>query len=122
MKHIRTMLGLLAISAVAVSAAASPAAARVGTDGDIVATATSAGQFTTLTKLLTQTGLVATLQKPGPYTVFAPTDAAFAKVPKKTLAALASNRMKLRAVLLYHVVPGKVMAADVVKLRSAKTA
>ena len=62
-----------------------------------------------------------TLAKPGPYTVFAPTDAAFAKVPKATLNALLMDKVKLRSVLLYHVVSGKVTAAQVVKLRSAKT-
>ena len=74
---------------------------------NIVQTAVAAGQFKTLTKLLTRAGLVNTLQQPGPYTVFAPTDAAFKKVPKKTLTALLRNNAKLRAVLLYHVVPGK---------------
>src|SRR4029453_11712814 len=88
---------------------------------NIVQTAVAAGQFKTLTKLLTRAGLVNTLQQPGPYTVFAPTDAAFKKVPKKTLTALLRNKAKLRAVLLYHVVPGKVTATDVVKLSSAKT-
>lgn len=83
---------------------------------DIVGTAVAAGSFTTLTKLVTDAGLVATLQGAGPFTVFAPTDAAFAKVPKETLAALAADKEKLKAVLLYHVVPGKVMAADVMKL------
>ncbi len=83
---------------------------------DIVATAVAAGSFTTLTKLVTDAGLVATLQGAGPFTVFAPTDAAFAKVPKETLAALAADKEKLKAVLLYHVVPGKVLAADVMKL------
>jgi len=64
---------------------------------------------------------VATLKGPGPFTVFAPTDEAFAKVPKATLEALAADKAKLTAVLTYHVVPGKVMAADVVKLKDAKT-
>ena len=79
------------------------------------------GKFTTLTKLLKRAGLVSALKQPGPYTVFAPTDAAFKKVPKKTLKALLTNKAKLKAVLLYHVVAGKVTAAEVVKLRSAKT-
>jgi uncharacterized surface protein with fasciclin (FAS1) repeats len=61
------------------------------------------------------------LQRPGPYTVFAPTDAAFRKVPAKTLNALAKDKAKLKAVLLYHVVAGKVTAAKVVELTSAKT-
>jgi uncharacterized surface protein with fasciclin (FAS1) repeats len=85
-------------------------------DKDIVATAVAAGSFTTLTKLVTAAGLVETLQGPGPFTVFAPTDAAFAKVPAATMDALGKDPALLKAVLLYHVVPGKVMAADVVKL------
>ena len=88
---------------------------------NIVQTAIAAGQFKTLASLLTKAGLAGTLQGKGPFTVFAPTDAAFAKVPKATLAALAKNKAKLRAVLLYHVVKGKVTAAQAMKLRSAKT-
>jgi len=88
---------------------------------DIVDTAVAAGNFTTLAKLLTDAGLVATLKGPGPFTVFAPTDEAFAKVPKATLEALGKDKEKLKAVLTYHVVSGKVMAADVVKLTEAKT-
>jgi uncharacterized surface protein with fasciclin (FAS1) repeats len=88
---------------------------------NIVQTATAAGQFKTLTSLLKTAGLARTLQGKGPYTVFAPTDAAFAKVPKSTLKALAKDKAKLRAVLLYHVVKGRVTAAKVVKLHSAKT-
>jgi uncharacterized surface protein with fasciclin (FAS1) repeats len=121
MKQVRIFVALLAVSAIA-GVATTPAGARPAAGDDIVATATGAGQFTTLTKLLAKAGLVATLQKPGPYTVFAPTDAAFAKVPKATLTALAGNRAKLRAVLLYHVVKGEVRAADVMKVRSAKAA
>jgi uncharacterized surface protein with fasciclin (FAS1) repeats len=81
----------------------------------------AAGQFKTLASLLKKSGLAATLASKGPFTVFAPTDAAFAKVPKATLAKLAKNKAKLRAVLLYHVVRGKVTAAKAMKLRSAKT-
>ena len=84
-------------------------------------TAVAAGQFKTLARLLTRAGLVGALEKPGPYTVFAPTDAAFAKVPRQTLDALLADKPKLKAVLLYHVVSGKVVAADVVKLSSART-
>ena len=83
--------------------------------------AAAARQFKTLTKLLKRARLVGALQQPGPYTVFAPTDAAFKKVPKRKLNLLLRNKAKLKAVLLYHVVPGKVTAADVVKLSSAKT-
>jgi uncharacterized surface protein with fasciclin (FAS1) repeats len=80
---------------------------------DIVDTAVSAGQFNTLATALEAAGLVDTLKGPGPYTVFAPTDAAFAKLPKADLDALLADKTRLTAVLTYHVVPGKVMAADV---------
>jgi uncharacterized surface protein with fasciclin (FAS1) repeats len=80
---------------------------------DIVDTAVQAGSFKTLATALTAAGLVDTLKGPGPFTVFAPTDAAFAKIPKAQLDALLKDKAKLTAVLTYHVVPGKVMAADV---------
>jgi len=115
MKKLFSLTAALAAAAVLV---ATPARAA---EKDIVDTAVGAGNFTTLAKLLTDAGLVATLKGPGPFTVFAPTDEAFAKVPKATLEALAQDKAKLTAVLTYHVVPGKVMAADVVKLKEAKT-
>lgn len=80
---------------------------------DIVDTAVAAGSFKTLATALQAAGLVDTLKGPGPFTVFAPTDEAFAKVPKADLDALLKDKAKLTAVLTYHVVPGKVMAADV---------
>jgi len=80
---------------------------------DIVDTAVSAGDFKTLAAALQKAGLVDTLKGPGPFTVFAPTDAAFAKVPKDQLDALLADKDKLTQVLTYHVVPGKVMAQDV---------
>ena len=80
---------------------------------DIVDTAVADGNFKTLATALQAAGLVDTLKGPGPFTVFAPTDAAFAKVPKADLDALLKDKAKLTAVLTYHVVPGKVMAADV---------
>ena len=80
---------------------------------DIVDTAVKAGNFTTLVTAVKAAGLVDTLKGPGPFTVFAPTDAAFAKVPKATLDALLADKAALTKVLTYHVVPGKVMAADV---------
>jgi uncharacterized surface protein with fasciclin (FAS1) repeats len=80
---------------------------------DIVDTAVAAGSFKTLATALTAAGLVDTLKGKGPFTVFAPTDEAFAKVPKADLDALLKDKAKLTAVLTYHVVPGKVMAADV---------
>lgn len=89
---------------------------------DIVQTAIAAGQFKTLVKAVQAAGLVETLSSTGPFTVFAPTDEAFAKLPAGALDGLLKNPEALRSVLLYHVVPGKVMAADVVKLKSAKTA
>jgi uncharacterized surface protein with fasciclin (FAS1) repeats len=88
---------------------------------DIVAVATSAGSFKTLVQALEVAGLTDTLKGAGPFTVFAPTDAAFAKIPKADLDALLADKAKLARVLTYHVVPGKVMAADVTKLSSAKT-
>ena len=80
---------------------------------DIVDTAVAAGSFKTLTTALTAAGLIDTLKGKGPFTVFAPTDEAFAKIPKADLNALLADKAKLTAVLSYHVVPGKVMAKDV---------
>lgn len=80
---------------------------------DIVDTAVKAGSFKTLVAAVQAAGLVDTLKGPGPFTVFAPTDEAFAKVPKATLDALLKDKAALTKVLTYHVVPGKVMAADV---------
>ena len=87
----------------------------------IVDVAVGAGNFQTLVTALKAADLVETLAGPGPFTVFAPTDAAFAKIPKATLDALLADKAALKSVLTYHVVAGKVMAADVVKLNSAKT-
>lgn len=80
---------------------------------DIVDTAVAAGDFKTLAVALDKAGLIGTLKGKGPFTVFAPTDAAFAKVPKADLDALLADKTKLVAVLTYHVVPGQVMAKDV---------
>jgi uncharacterized surface protein with fasciclin (FAS1) repeats len=110
---------LLSVASLATVAAAAPLSAAA--QPDIVETAASAGTFRTLETLLKRAGLVRVLEQQGPYTVFAPTDAAFAKVPKKTIDGLLANRAKLKAVLLYHVVAGKVTAADVAKLETAKT-
>ena len=90
---------------------------------DIVETAVSAGSFKTLTTALAAAGLVETLKGKGPFTVFAPTDEAFAKLPAGTVESLLkpANKQKLTAILTYHVVAGNVKAADVVKLSSAKT-
>ncbi len=90
---------------------------------DIVETAVGAGTFKTLATALTEAGLIETLKGPGPFTVFAPTDEAFAKLPPAALAALLKDKVALKNVLLYHVVAGKVLAADVMKLngKGAKT-
>jgi uncharacterized surface protein with fasciclin (FAS1) repeats len=89
---------------------------------DIVDTAVAAGSFKTLAAALTAADLVSTLKGPGPFTVFAPTDEAFAKLPAGTVEALlkSENKAKLRRILTYHVVAGTVMAADVMKMTSAK--
>ena len=96
---------------------------QYGDKKDIVDTAVAAGQFETLAAALTAAGLVDTLKGDGPFTVFAPTDEAFAKLPEGTVENLLKpeNKDQLIAVLTYHVVPGKVMAKDVVKLDSATT-
>ena len=89
--------------------------------GNIVETAIQAGSFKTLVTAVQAAGLAETLSGAGPFTVFAPTDEAFAKLPKGTVEGLLKDTAKLKGILTYHVVPGKVMAADVVKLHSAKT-
>lgn len=88
---------------------------------DIVDTAVGAGSFNTLVTAVKAAGLVDTLKGSGPFTVFAPTDEAFAKLPAGTVEGLLKDPEKLKQVLTYHVVAGKVMAADVVKLKEAKT-
>jgi uncharacterized surface protein with fasciclin (FAS1) repeats len=88
---------------------------------NIVETAVAAGTFNTLAAALQAAGLVDVLQSEGPFTVFAPTDEAFAKLPEGTVAALLKDKEKLTQILLYHVVAGKVMVKDIVKLNAAKT-
>lgn len=92
-------------------------------DMDLVDTAVAAGQFETLAAAIGAAGLVETLKGEGPFTVFAPTDAAFAKLPAGTVETLLrpENKDRLTAILTYHVVPGRVMAADVVNLDEAET-
>jgi uncharacterized surface protein with fasciclin (FAS1) repeats len=116
--HMKTILTFTSLALVGMLAA--PAHAQQ--TKDIVDTAVAAGSFTTLAKALTAADLTATLKGPGPFTVFAPTDAAFAKLPAGTLDTLLKpeNKATLQRVLTYHVVPGKVPAADVVKVSSAK--
>ncbi|HSL89144.1 MAG TPA: fasciclin domain-containing protein [Ignavibacteriaceae bacterium] len=88
---------------------------------DIVTTAVEAGSFKTLATALTEAGLIETLQSEGPFTVFAPTDEAFAKLPKGTVESLLKDKEALVNILLYHVISGKVMSGEVVKLKSAET-
>ena len=121
MSIIKRLIALAAIAAVSVAAVAPAAGAAMQREGNIVQTAAGAGQFTTLIKLAKMAGLAGVLEGKGPFTVFAPTDAAFAKVPKATLTALLHNRSKLRSVLLYHVLAGKVTAAKLVKLHPVRT-
>ena len=110
-----TIIGLVALTAVPRSAAAQ--------DKDIIDVAVEAGSFNTLAAALQAADLVETLKGEGPFTVFAPTDEAFASLPEGTVENLLKpeNKAQLVAILTYHVVPGKVMAADVVQLESAAT-
>jgi uncharacterized surface protein with fasciclin (FAS1) repeats len=110
------------VAAVVLTVAASGTTAVRAETRDVVDTAIAAGSFKTLAKALDAAGLVTTLKGVGPFTVFAPTDEAFAKLPDGTLETLLKpeNKEKLRRVLTYHVVAGKVMASDVLKLQSAR--
>ena len=126
MKRSRFRIGVAAHGAAAHTTVAALGGATATADPappqkNIVQTASDAGQFTTLISLAKRAGLAGALSGSGKLTVFAPTDKAFAKVPKATLRKLQRNRAQLRAVLLYHVVKGDVKAAQVVKLRRAKT-
>ena len=116
---------LLATSPLAVqnAPAKAPASTNAAAQATIVETAVAAGNFKTLVAAVQAAGLVDTLNGKGPFTVFAPTDAAFAKLPAGTLEMLLKpeNKAKLAAILTYHVVPGSVKAADVVKLKYAGT-
>ena len=113
MKKITLSVLVLALALFSFTAAAA--------DKDIVDTAVGAGSFNTLVTAVKAAGLVETLKSAGPFTVFAPTDEAFAKIPKAKLNALLADKEALKAVLLYHVVSGKVMAADAMKLSAAPT-
>jgi len=125
----RNSTALVAIATLLVASfTAAPAYAHCGKCGhgssakDIVDTAVAAGDFKTLVAAVKAAGLVETLKSDGPFTVFAPTDEAFGKLPKGAIEALLANPDQLGAILKYHVIPGRVMASDVVKLTSAKTA
>ena len=113
----------LPFAGAAIVAMSAPAAA-MAQGSDIVETAKAAGNFKTFEKAIQEAGLTATLKGPGPFTVFAPTDEAFAKLPPGRLAALLKDKSALKEVLLYHVVMGRVMAEDIAKLngKSKKTA
>ena len=117
------MKTMLMFTSLVVAAVVSVAPAHAQPSKNVVDTAIAAGSFTTLAKALTAADLVDTLKGPDPFTVFAPTDEAFAKLPAGTLDNLLKpeNKDKLRRILTYHVVPGNVVAADVVKVTSAKT-
>ncbi len=114
---VATFALILSVLATAIPSGAAPA------EKDIVDTAVAAGSFHTLTSALQAAGLVETLKGKGPFTVFAPTDAAFSKLPSGTVETLLKpeNKEKLKAILLYHVVSGKVTAAQVSKMSSAKS-
>jgi uncharacterized surface protein with fasciclin (FAS1) repeats len=116
-----TVIAALAAGAVASAPASAAPATAAAAESNIVETAVAAGNFTTLVSLVKQADLAETLSGRGPYTVFAPTDAAFKKVPKKTLTALGKDKAKLKAVLLYHVAEGRLAAKRVVKRSSIKT-
>ena len=115
------VVGAAALAAATSISAAPPARSTAMGQKDIVQTAVAAGQFKTLVALVKQAGLTGALSGPGQLTLFAPTDAAFAKVPKSTLAALGKNKAQLKAVLLYHVVPGRITSAQITDGSEQKT-
>lgn len=124
--NIKNVLGILVLSLIAaglVNLQAGEGSKNVNADKDIIDTAVGAGNFNTLVTAIKAAELVDTLKGKGPFTVFAPTDEAFAKLPAGTLDDLLKpeNKAKLASILTYHVIPGNVMAADVVKLNEAKT-
>jgi uncharacterized surface protein with fasciclin (FAS1) repeats len=123
-----SLLGWLAITVLVLGISLQPTAAQQqqqqpqpGAAKDIVATATDAGTFKTLLKAVEAAGLAQTLKGSGPFTVFAPTDEAFTKLPAGALDALMQDKQKLTSVVTYHVLNGRVLAADVAKMKSAKT-
>ena len=126
--HAIAMVALIGVSMAATTVRAEPGTERSvtvpGATKDVVTTAVEAGHFKTLAKALEAAGLVETLKGKGPFTVFAPSDEAFAKLPSGTLENLLKpeNKEKLKAILLMHVVPGDLLIADVKKLKEAKTA
>ena len=120
-KFLLVAMAAVVALAVAIPVATAEQARPAAKKPNIVQVASKAGEFKTLVALVKKAGLAGTLSSKGPFTVFAPTDAAFKKVPKATLDALAKDKKMLKAVLLYHVVKGRVPASKVVTLDSAKT-
>ena len=118
MRRIPVVLALCAAAAVGVASVGTSAAAE---QRNIVRTAATAGKFDTLVSLVKEAGLARTLRRDGPFTVFAPTDRAFNKVPDETLEELAGDKDKLRAVLLYHVLGEKARSGKLVKRESVET-
>jgi uncharacterized surface protein with fasciclin (FAS1) repeats len=124
MKCFGIILIAILLALVVTCNAAEPAmkeAASNASQKNIVETAIAAGDFSTLVEAIKVAGLVETLSSPGPFTVFAPTDGAFAKIPKADLGAILANKSKLTAILTYHVVPGKVMSTDLKDAMKANT-
>jgi uncharacterized surface protein with fasciclin (FAS1) repeats len=119
----KKLFGSLVVSALVIGSSLGAAASGCGSahGKDIVDTAVADGSFTTLVAAVQAAGLVEVLKGDGPFTVFAPTDEAFAKLPEGTVESLLQDKEALTKVLTYHVVPGKVLAADVVNLKSAQT-
>ncbi|MGH8246099.1 MAG: fasciclin domain-containing protein [Gammaproteobacteria bacterium] len=112
---------LFAVAVLLLSVGAAQVLAQSQPAKDVVDTAIDAGTFKTLVKAVQEAGLADTLKGRGPFTVFAPTDEAFAKLPAGTLDTLMKDKQKLSALLTYHVVAGRLLAADVTKMSSAKT-
>lgn len=127
MRKVCSISFAIAVAAIALTIASTtsagdcPASAAHASTVDVVATADQAGDFSTLLTAIRAAGLEDALKGPGPFTVFAPTDAAFAKLPPGSLDGLLEDKARLTEVLTYHVVPGKFMAADVVKVTQVKT-
>ena len=116
-----SVVAAVAVGALASAPSGASPAAPATAKSNIVETAVAAGNFDTLVSLVKDAGLAETLSAKGPYTVFAPTDAAFKKVPKKTLNALGEDKAMLKSVLLYHVAEGRLPAKRVIKRSSIKT-
>jgi uncharacterized surface protein with fasciclin (FAS1) repeats len=115
------MTSLFAIAALLLTVGAAQSLAQQQPAKDVIDTAADAGTFKTLIKAAQESGMVATLKGQGPFTVFAPTDEAFAKLPAGMLDALMQDKQKLSALLAAHIVSGRLLAADVTKMQSAKT-